>query len=176
MRKSIRHNASRVGVLALVMAVTVVIAAPRSQCWMTGGGSIFATEYGRDGPRITHGFELDCVPRRSDNLQINDHGTGWSFHLGDVTSAICIDDGAIEPNPPGAEFDTYVGEGTGICRNTGGESRNCWAVWTFKDGGEIGGCLRDTAIIEVRDYADPSNLLISVSGDVDCGNHQAHSK
>ncbi len=175
MRKSIRHNASRVGVLALVMAVTVAVAAPRSQCWMTGGGSIFAAEYGGDrGNRITHGFELDCEPRRSDNLQINDHGTGWSFHLGDVTSAICIDDAAIEPNPPGADFDTYVGEGTGICRNTGGESRNCRAVWTFTDGGEIGGCLRDKATIEVRD--DEDALLIFVSGDVDCGNHQAHSK
>ena len=173
MRNRIKHYAPRLGILALAMTVTVVMAAPRSGCWMTGGGSIFAAEYGGQ-PRITHGFELDCVPRRSDNLQVNDPGSGWSFHLGNVDYAICIDDPGIEPNPPDALFDTYVGEGTGICRNVGGESRNCWAAWTFTDGGEIGGCLRDTAIIEVRDYDD--NLLIAISGDVDCGNHQAHSK
>lgn len=174
MGNAIKHNASRLGILAIAMTVTVVVAAPRSGCWMTGGGSIFATEYG-GGHRITHGFQLDCVPRRSDNLQVNDHGnTGWSFHLGDVTSAICLDDPGIEPNPPDAQFDTYVGEGTGICRNVGGESRYCSATWIFTDGGEVGGCLRDTAIINVSD--DDGNMLISVSGDVDCGNHQAHSK
>ena len=167
-----RNNASRLGVLALALTVTVVVAAPRSQCWMTGGGSIFAAEYG--GNRITHGFQLDCEPRRNDTLQINDHGTGWNFHLDEVTSAICIDDPGLEPNPPEATFDTYVGQGNGICRNTGGEARSCWATWTFTDGGEIGGCLRDTAVIEVRD--EENNLLIGVSGDVDCGNHQAHSR
>ena len=173
MMNRFKHNASRLGILALAMTVTAVVAAPRSQCWMTGGGSIFAAEYG-GGQRFTHGFQLDCVPRRNDTLQVNDHGTGWNFHLDDVTSAICIDDPGLEPNPPEASFDTYVGQGNGICRNVGGEARSCWATWTFTDGGEIGGCLRDTAIIEVRDNDD--NLLIGVSGDVDCGNHQAHSK
>ena len=173
MGNKIKQNAPRLGLLAVAMLTTVVLAAPRSGCWMTGGGSILATEYGGQ-PRITHGFELDCVPRNSDNLQVNDHGTGWSFHLGNVDSAICIDDPAISPNPPDATFDTYVGRGTGICRNVGGESRSCTARWTFTDGGEVGGCLRDTAIVEVRD--ENGNELIAISGDVDCGNHQAHSK
>ena len=173
MTNRLRQNSVRLGILALAMTVTVVVAAPRSQCWMTGGGSIFATEYG-GGQRFTHGFQLDCVPRRNDTLQVNDHGTGWNFHLREVTAAICIDDPGLEPNPPEATFDTYVGQGTGICRNVGGESRSCWATWTFTDGGEIGGCLRDTAVIEVRD--DDNNLLIGVSGDVNCGNHQAHSR
>jgi hypothetical protein len=150
------------------------LAGPRPNCWMTGGGSIFdEVDYGGQ-PRITHGFVLHCDPRNSDNLQINDHGTGWSFHLGALTGAICLDDPAITPNPPDATFDTFVGQGTGICRNVGGEDRFCTAVWTFTDGGEPGGCVRDTAIIEVRD--NDNNLLISISdGNVDCGNHQAHS-
>ena len=173
MTKMSRQLVSRLGVLALAMTVTAVVAAPRSQCWMTGGGSIFATEWGGE-QRFTHGFQLDCEPRRNDTLQINDHGTGWNFHLDEVIAAICIDDPGISPNPPDAEFDTYVGQGNGICRNVGGEARSCWAMWTFTDGGGIGGCLRDTAIIEVRD--EDGNLLIGVSGDVDCGNHQAHSK
>jgi hypothetical protein len=145
---------------------------------MTGGGSIFPAggrvEYGGD-PRITHGFVLHCVPKNSDNLQINDHGTGWNFHLETLTSAVCIDDPAIEPNPPDATFDTLVGEGTGRCKNAfTGQQTACTARWTFTDGGEPGGCVRDTALIEVSDVN--GNLLFSVSGVVDCGNHQAHSQ
>jgi hypothetical protein len=146
----------------------------RQDCWMTGGGSIFPeVDYGGD-PRITHGFVLHCDPRNSDNLQINDHGTGWNFHMEELTAAICLDDPAIDPNPPDATFDTFVGEGTGRCKNTGGEERDCTARWTFTDGGEVGGCVRDTAIITVED--DNGNVLISISGVVDCGNHQAHSQ
>ena len=122
MKTRFEHKASRLGILLVAMTVTAVVAAPRSQCWMTGGGSIFAAEYG-GGNRITHGFQLDCVPRRNDTLQVNDHGTGWNFHLDEVTSAVCIDDPGLSPNPPDADFDTYVGQGNGICRNAGGEAR-----------------------------------------------------
>ncbi|HEY4646821.1 MAG TPA: hypothetical protein VIH25_11135 [Steroidobacteraceae bacterium] len=174
-----RHDRTKMFRLAALavpaglLVAAYALAGGRSNCWMTGGGSIFAVQYGGE-QRITHGFVLHCDPRNSDNLQVNDHGTGWGFHLGDLTSAICIDDPAIDPNPPDASFDTFVGEGTGICRNVGGESRLCTAQWTFTDGGERGGCIRDTAIVNVED--DDGNLLISVSGEVDCGNHQAHSQ
>jgi hypothetical protein len=141
---------------------------------MTGGGSIFSTLYGGQ-PRITHGFELRCDLARNSNLQINDHAVGgWSFHLEELTAAICIDDPAITPNPPDATFDTFVGEGIGRCKNVGGQERACVIRFTFTDGGEPGGCVRDAAVIEVRDFDDLP--LISVSdGYVDCGNHQAHS-
>ncbi|HET6379490.1 MAG TPA: hypothetical protein VFH63_00440 [candidate division Zixibacteria bacterium] len=189
-----RRESNWLSVAAFVLAANMVLAfagagsAPalaggkggggRQDCWMTGGGSIFPAggpvEYGGD-PRITHGFVLHCVPRNSDNLQINDHGTGWNFHLATLTSAICIDDPAIEPNPPDATFDTFVGQGTGRCKNGfTGQEADCTAAWTFTDGGEPGGCVRDTAVIEVRDLN--GNLLFSVSGVVDCGNHQAHSQ
>ena len=139
----------------------------RDNCWMTGGGSILDVEY---GGRVTHGFVLHCTPRNSDNLQIVDHFTGQSFHLERVINAVCQDDPAIDPNPPDATFDTFTGEGAGRCKQP---DRACTATWTFTDGGERGGCVRDTALIEVR---DADGIVFSVSGDVDCGNHQAHSQ
>ena len=139
----------------------------RDNCWMTGGGSILDVDY---GGRVTHGFVLHCVPRNSDNLQVVDHFTGQSFHLERLITATCPDDPAIDPNPPDAVFDTFNGMGEGRCKQP---DRPCTARWTFTDGGERGGCVRDTAMIEV---SDANGIVFSVSGDVDCGNHQAHSQ
>src|SRR5690349_25157664 len=117
-------------VLALLLPIGLVaassaVAGGRSNCWMTGGGSIFSLAYGGD-PGITHGFELRCDLSRNSNLQVNDHAVGgWDFHLKQLTSAVCIDDPAITPNPPDANFDTFIGEGTGVCRNVGGQSVAC---------------------------------------------------
>jgi hypothetical protein len=160
--------------LIVTMGGTGALAA-RQDCWMTGGGSIFNTEYGGDD-RFTHGFVVHCTPRNSDNLQVKDHASGVAFHMTNLESAICIDDPAIEPNPPDASFDTFVGQGSGRCNfpNDPGNDAPCTVRFTFTDGGERGGCIRDTAIIEVRDAN--GNVVIAVSGDVDCGNHQAHSK
>ncbi len=165
------RRAALAATAAALMVYGGLALAGRSNCWMTGGGSIFDAAGNRTdySGRVTHGFVLHCDPRNSDNLQINDHASGQSFHLEDLTSAICIDDPAIEPNPPDAVFDTFVGEGTGRCKQP---DRDCTARWTFTDGGEVGGCLRDTAVIEV---SDANGVVFSVSGDVDCGNHQAHS-
>jgi hypothetical protein len=99
-----------------------------------------------------------------------DHVTGQSFHLDTLTGAICQDDPSIEPNPPDATFDTFTGQGTGRCKQP---DRPCTVTFTFTDGGERGGCVRDTALIEVR---DADGVVFSVSGDVDCGNHQAHTQ
>jgi hypothetical protein len=170
-----------IGVLVMLMSVVLMggvtgpvpaLAEPvhggRDNCWMTGGGSIFDVEY---GGRVTHGFVVHCVPRNSDNLQIVDHVTGQTFHLETLTSAICQDDPAIDPNPPDATFDTFTGEGTGRCKQP---DRACTVTFTFTDGGERGGCVRDTALITVREAN--GDIVFSVSGDVDCGNHQAHSQ
>lgn len=164
-------------VLAVGLVVTLSATgafAAREDCWMTGGGSIFNVAYA--GDRFTHGFVVHCTPRNSDNLQVKDHVSGVAFHMTRLDSAICIDDPALEPNPPDASFDTFVGQGTGRCNfpNDPGNDAPCTVRFTFTDGGERGGCIRDTAIIEVRDVN--GNVVISVSGDVDCGNHQAHSK
>jgi hypothetical protein len=161
--------------LACGLALTVYLGtaiAGRFECWMTGGGSIFET----DGNvvdysgRVTHGFVVHCDPRNSDNLQVNDHASGQSFHMEELTSATCIDDPNLEPNPPDASFDTFVGEGTGRCKQP---DRDCTVQFIFTDGGEVGGCVRDTALITV---SDANGVVFSVSGDVDCGNHQAHSQ
>ena len=104
-RMSMKHDRKkllRVAAMAIptgLLIATYAVAGGRSNCWMTGGGSIFAVEYGGE-QRITHGFVVHCSPRNSDNLEVNDHGTGWHFHMDDLTSAICIDDPAITPNPP----------------------------------------------------------------------------
>jgi hypothetical protein len=186
MRK--RQNLFKIAMLVLAMSLALTVGGtgpspalaggdggPFKDCWMTGGGSIFDSnghevEY---GGRVTHGFVLHCTPRNSDNLQVVDHASNTSFHLQTLTYASCEDDPAIEPNPPEATFDTFVGEGTGICRQPGGNNFPCTARWTFTDGGEVGGCVRDTALIVVRNLA--GGVVFSVSGEVDCGNHQAHS-
>jgi hypothetical protein len=167
--------------LAVASGVMLTLAgaayAVRSNCWMTGGGSIFdandETVYGGE-TRFTHGFVIHCDPRNSDNMQVNDHETGQMFHLGEITSANCLDDPSITPNPPDAFFDTYRGEGTGRCKQP---DRPCNIRWVFTDGGEPGGCVRDTAFIEVREGSTVGvgAIVFSVTGDVDCGNHQAHS-
>lgn len=170
--------------LALTAYLTSFAFAGRNACrengWMTGGGSIFPTDgnivtYGgqvADDGRVTHGFVLHCYERNSDNLQVVNHALNQSFHLETVYYTACIDDPGISPNPPDADFDTIMGGGLGRCKQP---DRECWAEWKFTDGGERGGCLRDTAIITVKDMTN-NQIVFSISGDVDCGNHQAHSK
>lgn len=151
----------------MLVALAAYAGGGQRGCWMTGGGSIFDS----DGVevlytgRTTHGFELNCEPRNSDNLQINWGGN--RFHLMDVTYADCPDDPDIEPNPPDADFDTYIGVGLG---RYNGERGYC-AEWTFTDAGEPG--VADTASIVITDCG--GTLILSVSGPLTFGNHQAHS-
>jgi len=126
---------------------------------MTGGGSVF------QGSRVTHGFELHCdASEEPNNLEVNWDGN--SFHLESLDSARCSDDPAIEPNPPTADFDTYEGAGTGRYNGVSGAT----AEWTFTDAGEPGG--GDTAQISIKDVG--GNVVLSVSGNLNKGNHQAH--
>lgn len=153
--------------------------------WMTGGGSIFPTDgrvvtYGgqvSDDGRVTHGFVLHCTPRNSDNLQVVDHGSKRIFHLETLDRAFCYNDPLITPDPPDANFDTFFGSGHGRCKEPDGHWLPCKARWKFTDGGERGGCVRDTAAITVRlENSNSVDPFIFIDGNVDCGNHQAHSK
>jgi len=129
---------------------------------MTGGGSVFTSENGR----VTHGFELHCDAEVGpNNLEIN-WGPGNHFHLEDLTSAVCSDDPNIEPPPPAADFDTYVGTGTGRCNGVAGAT----ITFTLTDAGEPG--KNDTATFEITGC--PDGLTLSVSGNLNKGNHQAH--
>ncbi len=130
---------------------------------MTGGGSIF-----NGSIRVTHGFELNCnASRMPNNLQVN-WNMGRRFHLESLTSASCTDDPAINPNPPSAGFDTYEGRGTGSYNGVPGAQ----AHWIFTDAGEPGS--RDSATIQIWDVN--GNLILSVSGNLRGGNHQAHGQ
>ena len=135
-------------------------------CWMTGGGSIFDTdtivEY---TGRTTHGMILHCDTRNPNKLQIN-----WEdniFHLTNLTSAMCPDTAGIEPNPPDALFDTFIGMGEGRLNGDPGATIS----FTFTDAGEPG--TSDTAEIAIFNAAGWQ--VLSISGPLTFGNHQAHS-
>lgn len=144
---------------------TVIIHVPCSVPGrMTGGGSVFTN----DNSRVTHGFELKCDKSQTpNNLEVN-WGKGNKFHLETLTTASCSDDPAIEPNPPAAGFDTYKGTGTG--RYNGAEGAT--AEWTFTDAGEPG--KNDIATIVIKDSS--GNIVLSVSGNLNGGNQQAHKE
>lgn len=131
---------------------------------MTGGGSVFI-----EGPtrvRVTRGFEIHCDLSEPNNLQVNWKG-GNKFHLTELDFALCTDDPAIEPNPPGAPFDTFYGKGTGRYNKEEGVAT---IIFEFKDAGEPG--KKDTASIDI--WYPAGNLILSVSGEIKGGNLQAH--
>jgi hypothetical protein len=129
---------------------------------MTGGGSVFR----KGGARVTHGFELHCdVTHLPNNLEIN-WDKGNNFHLETLASAVCTDDPNIAPPPPGAPFDTFVGQGTGLCNGEPGAS----ITFTLTDAGEPGTV--DTATFSITGC--PNGLSLLVSGNLKKGNHQAH--
>ncbi len=129
---------------------------------MTGGGSVFDST----NKRITHGFTLQCdVTNGPNNLEVN-WGKGNNFHLTSLTTAICTDDSTIKPNPPAAGFDTYIGAGTGKLNGVSGAT----IAFTFTDAGEPG--KNDHATIVIDDGT--SIIVLSVSGNLKNGNHQAH--
>lgn len=134
----------------------------QSQGRMTGGGSVFTTA----GVRVTHGFELHCDASNSpNNLQVN-WGKGNRFHLTSLTSAACSDDAAISEGNPVAGFDTYVGKGNGTYNGSAGAT----AEWTFTDAGEPG--TGDEVSLTIKDALN--NTVLTVTGTLDNGNHQAH--
>ncbi len=185
-----KWNVFFVLVVSLIFAVCVggigpspAFGWPFASGWMTGGGSIFSSIDGSpvvyggqvalDG-RVTHGFVVHCEPRRSDNLEVVDHSTGLNFHLTDLLVAECIDNPELEPNPPGAAFDTFVGAGPGRCKGglAGNHWTDCWIEFTFTDNGEPG-CQADFADIAIS-FEQGGTPFFSIAGFVNCGNHQAH--
>jgi hypothetical protein len=87
--------------------------------------------------------------------------------LEQIIAASCIDDPSIEPNPPGAAFNTNEGTGTGRYNGVDGAT----IEWTFTDAGEPG--RNDTVRIIIRDAED--RLVLEVAGNLKGGNNQAHS-
>jgi hypothetical protein len=146
---------------ALLTLEKVTPPPPTVEGRMTGGGSVM-------GSKVTHGFELHCdASQGPNNLQVN-WGKGNKFHLESLTSANCSDNSNIDEAPPVAGFDTYKGSGTGRYNGVSGAT----ATWTFTDAGEPGN--NDFTEIVIRDAA--GNIVLSVSGNLKNGNHQAHAE
>src|SRR5207249_5840208 len=75
------------------------------------------------------GFELHCDLSLPDNLEVNWKdctGTSHQFHLTQLTSATCSLNPNFSPNPPPANFNTFVGAGAGRSeeRRVGKERRS----------------------------------------------------
>jgi hypothetical protein len=133
---------------------------------MTGGGH--APTVIPAGDEVHHGFTLRCnASDHPQRLEIN-WGQGNSFHLTTLTSAQCLDDPSVEPDPPSAGFDTYIGSGTG--RLKGGETGT--AEWCFLDAGEPG--TPDRIQVVVRDSS--GTIILLFVDEFNQGNHQAHGQ
>jgi hypothetical protein len=140
--------------------VTATFAKASTTGRMTGGGSVFTS----GGMRVTHGMTLQCTTTAKPvNLEIN-WDKGDKFKLDALTSVVCYDDAVIGPAQPQAGFDTLVAAGTGKFNN---QAATIEVVFT--DAGEPG--VNDNATIIVRQGA---TVILTVSGRLDNGNHQAH--
>ena len=133
---------------------------------MTGGGTGTATI--PPNTDVHHGFELRCdVNNPPNRLEVN-WGVGQHFHLLSLTSVLCLDDPNTAAPPPGTNWDTYYGTGTG--RLAGGGTGT--AEWCFQDGGEPGGGGVDKFTLKITDSNGNVILFFTVSSNQ--GNHQAH--
>src|SRR3990172_1171219 len=105
--------------------------------FFVGGGKVNVPKSGGGTYQLTHGFELHCdATQGPNNLEIN-----WlknKFHLEELESAKCIDDGTQnEPPPspqPGPTLDVYTGSGFGRYNGVCG----AYAIWAMDDNGEPG--------------------------------------
>jgi hypothetical protein len=114
--------------------------------------------------KLTHGFELHCdAASGPNNLEIN-----WlqsQFHLEELETATCIDDGSTnepppstntKPNGPGPTLDIYQGFGYGRYNGVCGAS----AQWNFDDNGEPGKADQIVALV-IKDK--DSNIVLSIN-------------
>jgi len=127
---------------------------------MTGGG------FKVGDVKVTGGFTLHCDITLSNNLEINWDKNKW--HLDKpITKAQCIDDPAIEPPPPAAPFDTFIGEGYGRLNGEDGS----FIKFTLVDAGEPG--TNDMVKLEIWSAGGTKVLDLPLSK-LDIGNIQAH--
>jgi VCBS repeat-containing protein len=134
---------------------------------MTGGGTLEKGK-GKGKVGVSHGFELHCNPNElPNNLEVNWNNKSDKFHLETLTSATCIDDPTISEAPPVAGFDTYIGQGIGRYNGVSGAT----ITWVFTDAGEPG---KDNDYGEITITDANGNVVLSITGSLNQGNHQAH--
>jgi hypothetical protein len=128
---------------------------------MDGGGCVTTL----DEHRINHGFDLHCDAEDPPN-SLDIDWDGNRFHLAAVDSVRCLDDPAIDLEPPVAGFDTVRGNGSGRLNDEDGAT----AEWVFTDAGAAG--VEDHAAIVIRKAS--GEVVLDVSGTLTYGNHEAH--
>ena len=151
-----------------VQTTTTTTDPPPSDCTlpgrMTGGGADI--EVG--GAKVTKGLTLHCDITLSNNLEIN-WGGGNNWHITrPLTDANCIDAPDINPVPPVAPFDTFIGIAVGTFN--GIEGYICQFI--FADAGEPGG-KHDLAAIQISSPSGEVVLHVPLS-ETSTGNLQAH--
>ncbi len=151
--------------------------------FMTGGGKFNSDVNNAPPPAplmplVVHGFILHCNSSFSPNtLEINwkDPSTGAEhrFHLTSLTSSHCEYNPALgSPNPPTANFNTWVGNGTG--RLDGQDGAFIYAIFTDQSqpAGTQAGGPGDISTIVI--YAPGGSLVMNLSDTLFGGAQQAH--
>ena len=137
--------------------------------YFTGGGKVYVPKTGGT-ITLTHGFELHCDETQApNNLEFN--WNGHKFHLEQLKTADCFDDGTHnEPPPsphPGPTLDVYTGEGYGRYDGVCG----AYATWTMDDNGEPG---KNDHIISLHIKEKNGNPVMDINNPLylQTGNHQ----
>lgn len=137
---------------------------------MTGGNNIKIGDVGLGG--ITGGLTIHCDITLSNNLQVNwgPRSNRNRFHLDKpILTAVCIDDENVDPVPPAAPFDTFIGTAVGKFNGEDGAT----IEFTFVDRGERSGAPPDQAAIKITDVKGVVQLDLPLT-DLTGGNLQAH--
>jgi hypothetical protein len=96
---------------------------------------------------------------------------GNHFHLQTLTMAMCLYDPSINPKPPAADFDAFIGTGTGSFDN--GPDNGACIAFELTDAGEPGGG-GDTGTITITSPCGGSVVLNVPTTTLHNGNYQAH--
>lgn len=135
---------------------------------MTGGGVVRMQDVAGDVVKITHGFTLHCDITLSNNLEVNWAGNQWHLEKESLSSVVCSDDPAVDPEPPAAPFDTF-------CASAWGRLNGVWGSridFCLQDAGEPGG-KNDKAGMTITDPG--GGVVLDVPFDMTMtGNLQAH--
>ena len=130
---------------------------------MTGGGGQITI----GDVQITRGLTIHCDITLSNNIEINWPDNKWHLNK-PITSADCIDDPAISPEPPPAPFDTFIGTADGELNGVDGSRLE----FTFIDSGEPGG---KNDLSQLKIFSPAGDVVLDVPlSFLDHGNLQAH--
>ena len=150
--------------------------------FMTGGGRFnsnnnVAPSPVSPGSILVHGFILHCnAADTPNNLEINwkdSSGAEHRFHLEMLYSAHCEMNPALgSPNPPTANFNTWVGNGTGSMDGQPGAF--VYAIFTDQSqpAGTQAGGPGDWSTIVI--YAPDGTLVVNITDTLFGGAQQAH--